>query len=242
MSARVEWAYGVTTVPVRRRTTLPKTLASLAAAGFHAPRLFVDGDYDANSWVQEFKLECTAHYPPLRTFGNWVLGLWELYVRSPLCTHYAMFQDDLIMSKNVKEYCSRTCKQEKTYWNLFVFTERPPKGNQHLCPRHPDGRYVDGWYRSNQLGRGAVSLVFSREAVIELLKQQHIVDRPLDSAWGHKKIDGGICEAFKKAGYTEFVHNPSLVQHIGDVSSMGNPPYLPAQEWRGEHFDALACL
>jgi hypothetical protein len=37
------WAYGITTVPSRLTTLLPRTITSLAAAGFDKPHLFVDG-------------------------------------------------------------------------------------------------------------------------------------------------------------------------------------------------------
>ncbi len=73
------WAYGVTTVPVREDRLLPKTLASLRAAGFDKPRLFVDGVRNAWDWEQKFGLEVTARWPHVLTAGNWVLSMYELY-------------------------------------------------------------------------------------------------------------------------------------------------------------------
>jgi hypothetical protein len=38
------------------------------------------------------------------------------------------------------------------------------------------------------------------------------------------------------------VHHPSLVQHTGDVSAMGNRPHQKASSFPGEEYDALTLL
>lgn len=99
-----------------------------------------------------------------------------------------------------------------------------------------------GWYPSNQRGFGAVALIFPIQVVLTLLTHQHMVNRPLDAHRGHQSIDGGIVTTMKKIGYTEYVHNPSLVQHIGTISTMGHKvhPYTPS--FRGEDFDAMSLF
>lgn len=231
----VKWAYGVTTVPSRRDDLLPRTLISLREAGFDNPRLFVDGCDEPHSWKREFGLEVTNRYPKIRTFGNWILGLAELYIREPSFDRYALFQDDLVTYKNLRAYLESLPFPERTYWNLYTFPS-----NQKLCP---DGGKHEGWYKSNQLGRGAVALVFSREGVKTLLQARtNIIDRPEDVHRGHRAVDGGVVEAMRKAGYTELVHNPSLVQHTGDHSSMGNRPHKKANSFRGEAYDAREMI
>lgn len=225
----MEWAYGLTTVPQRRQTLLPRTLRSLEAAGFPTPRLFVDGDKDIVSWEQEFHLEVTVRSTQIHTAGHWVLSLTELYIRQPLADRYVVFQDDFITYKNLRHYLERCEYPETGYWNLYTFPS-----NQKLAEKV-------GWYLSNQFGRGAVALVFSRKAVVTLLTHQHIVERPQDINKGRRSIDGGIVTAFTKAGWKEWVHNPSLVQHTGVLSSMKNRPHPLAISFRGESFDAN-CL
>jgi hypothetical protein len=100
---RYAWAYGVTTVPSRRNDLLPETLCSLCEAGFDAPRLFVDGDNDPKGWEREFGLETTCRYPTIRTHGNWILALSELFIREPHAERYALFQDDLITYRNLRD-------------------------------------------------------------------------------------------------------------------------------------------
>jgi hypothetical protein len=246
--AAKKWAYGITTVPMRLQTTFPLTLASLSAAGFDTPRLFVDGAQTgqtdrvnpANSReiidadYRKFGLEVTTHYPKIRAYGNWILALGELYLRNPNMDRYAIFQDDVIAYRNLRAYLDSCDYPDNGYWNLYSYP--PPKGTAL-----PNSR---GWHLSNQKGKGALGLVFSLQAVRTLLLHQHLVDRARDPNDGWKKIDGGVVDAMLKAGGREYVHNPSLVQHIGSFSSLHNrpTPHKPAPTFLGESYDALALL
>lgn len=237
MTRKLEWSYGLTTVPCRRKDLLPRTLTSLRKAGFDKPRLFVDGCNDALSWSREFELEVTCRFPTIRTFGNWILSLWELYIRQPNADRYAMFQDDFVTYRNLRQYLESVPYPSDGYCNLYTFPQ-----NQKLAPKTRHGGTVDGWYPSNQMGRGAVALVFDGYSVKNLLAAAHIIDRPQDIHRGWKAIDGGIVTAFRKMGRVEYVHSPSLVQHTGLHSSMGNKPHLQAESFRGEDYNVLELL
>jgi len=89
---------------------------------------------------------------------------------------------------------------------------------------------------------GAVALVFSREAVMALLKHPNMVDRICDPQRGWRAVDGGVVEAMRQIGWREYVHNPSLVLHTGARSSMGNRRFPDAPSFRGEGFDAMELL
>jgi hypothetical protein len=234
-------AYGLTTVPQRRDTLLPRTLASLRAGGFPTPRLMVDGDDRPENW-KRFGLETTLRFPRIRTFGNFALGLGELYLRDPNADMYAMFQDDFVTYRNLKGYLERCNYPSRGYFNLYTFPS-----NQGVCGAAP------GWYESRclsssnkgprmQSGRGAVALLFPNDAVVALFTSLHFVERPKDAHRGHRSIDGGIVASLNKAGFREYVSNPSLTQHTGHVSSMGNKKHKLAESFRGEHFDALSLL
>lgn len=247
----MNWATALTTVPKRRTTLLPRTLASLKAAGFgDGLRLFVDGDNDPQSWEREFGLEVTCRFPRVRAYGNWVLALAELYARDAHADRYAVFQDDFTTYRNLRAYLEAAPYPERGYWNLYTFPE-----NQRLAPAD-NGKQRVGWYPSNQLGKGALALIFDRNAVVMLLTHHNIVTRIQNGCYGWRKIDGGVVEAARKAGWTEYVHNPSLVQHTGIVSTMDKrakadgiehteyrwqPNHL-ATSFRGESFDALKLL
>lgn len=234
----MKWAYGVTTVPQRADDLLPRTLASLHAAGFDTPRLFVDGAASADAYraLHAHKwpvsdIPITTRYPTIKAYGNWVLALAELYIREPTAERYAMFQDDMVAYKNLRRYLEKVPYPERGYCNLYSF-----RSNEGLAPAST------GWYLSNQYGRGAVALMFSREAVLTLLTHQHMVERPMHVDRGTERIDGGVVTAMAKAGWKEYVHNPGLVQHTGDVSTLAHPKYPKSQSFRGEGYDALAMI
>lgn len=239
----LKWSYGITTVPERRTTTLPRTLESLRNAGFDAPRLFVDG---AGHGYDGFALEVTLRYPAVKTVGNFILGLWELYIREPSANRYVMFQDDIIVYRNLRAYLEKAgYPSDKAFCNLATL-----RSNQSLAPS--DGK--PGWFLSNQFGRSAMALMFSRDALWTLLSSQNLVQKPAAAVNPKRNLDGCIMQSFTAVSggqWREYVHNPSLVQHIGEVSTMGNndpstgkckytQEYVPS--FRGQDFDALQLL
>lgn len=252
MSVYRKWAYGITTVPERRDTLLRETIRSLAQAGFDRPRLFVDESgrpTDWKTWCREAgfgELEITARYPRIRTWGNWILGLTELYIREPAAEWYAMFQDDLVACKGLREYLEANPCPARGYMNLFTFSQ-----NERVIMGKPEG----AWYEEAlldptddhtelrlQTGRGAVALVFPRDGVLTLLQHQHAVERPMDAMRGWRAVDGGIVTAMNKARWRAYVHNPSLVEHTGKASTMGNPVHRGARTFKGEGWDVRELL
>lgn len=222
------WAYGVTTTFSRRLDLLPRTLKSLAAAGFDKPHLFVDGvGVHGLSDYADFSLPITPHYDPIRIFGNFYLGLAELLIRYPDANRYAMFQDDLVICRNTRAYLEKT-EDVNGYWNLYTFP----------CNLARCGAYI-GWSHSDQKGRGAVALVFPRAVAMDLVCSKYMMQRPENQDMGWKNLDGGIVSALTLLGYKEYVHNPSLVQHTGDVTTLGNGTHEKANSFRGEDYDAL---
>lgn len=250
------WAYGITCTPARKETLLPRTIASLKMAGFTDPRLFVDclPHQDLPKWL-EMGLPITSHWPKINVFANWSLALGELYLRSPEAERFAIFQDDILVCSNLRSYLDE-CKYPDGPFN----SETPPGyWNLYSTPRVNElGRKVvagkQGWFLSQQNGRGALALVFSRQAVITLLSSPFFIQRPLDKIRGWRYVDGGILESFKQAGWKEYVHYPCLVGHTGRIAVMdkgrtsdGKKEEYPAYVWPsyydagfvGEDYDPL---
>lgn len=215
----MEWACGVTTVPARRTTTLPQTLASLAEAGFDRPHLFVDG-CDQSYWRDApTGQDVTIRRPRIGVYGNWVLSLAELYIGNPKVDRYAIFQDDLVACRGLRQFLDATKMPDRGYWNLFTYRQAA------FAER--------GWHLSNQYGRGALALVFSGEAVVTLLTHQRMVDKPRTAADRTKVVDGAVALAMQAAGWKEWVHHPSLVNHTGDDSTLGNRSGRRADSFTG---------
>jgi hypothetical protein len=259
------WAVGVTTVPERRTSgLLLASLASLRAAGFDRPRLFVDGlkAEFVPGWIDAFDgLEVTARWPRIRTVGNWLLSAWELLIRNPMAGRFAVFQDDIAACRNLRVYLDTVPWPERGYLNLH--THGP---NELAVKGKPDG-----WHRGHpnnndptlQIGYGAAALCFTREGLSACLSSFHMLKKVSDVRPDHKgstdgkprtyadggprllgnvRIDGAIVTAMNLAGWSEFVHQPSLVEHTGHDSSMGARRYRAAATFRGEGFDALELL
>lgn len=224
------WSYGVTTVPGRRETLLPKTLASLAAAGFEKPRLFVDGCDELQNWRKWFGLEVTCRYPVTNVAVNWILSLAELVQRDPNADRFAIFQDDFVTYRNLRGYLEHSPYPEKGYLNLVTQYENEDRA-----------RGKKGWFPAS-LGRGAVALVFNREAAAVLLSERGLIERSQDRVKGVKSIDGGIFYAMQKQGWKEYCHAPTLVQHTGQNYSTLGHRIAPVKSFRGEEFDALEFL
>lgn len=236
----MKWQVGLTTCPARREI-LPRTLASLKAGGFDELRLFVDGQ-DASQYG--YPVTCRDK---VGVVGNWILTLWELWLRDPTADRFVIFQDDILCCKNLRQYLEKCTYPEKGYLNLFL---RPSTDGRD--------RHVNGWQTTEHRGKGALGLVFSQEAVRVLLRQPYLVDKPLDPIRGWKKIDGAVYESMKAAGWSEYVHKPSLIQHTGVESTidrrnhtLGNQDAFPkfywpeetfAVDWPGEEFDAMNFL
>lgn len=259
------WAVGVTTVPARRRTLLPATLASLAGAGWGGmARLFVDGCADGTSWEAEFSLPVTCRGRAVGVSGNWFLSFWELYWRCPLADRFLVVQDDVSFYQNLRQYLERTVYPAGCYQNLYT---------DHHNTAAIDGRRVGTWHegvcvgdsrawrdpqgRQQQKGRGALALCFDQAAALALLSHPHMAKKPRDPANGSRLIDGAIVESLNRAGFREVVHCPSLCQHRGHESTitvacrespegpvvMRQKPRVPsAATYVGDHFDALRLL
>lgn len=248
----MQWSYGVTTVLERLGDLLPRTLHSLALAGFGEPRLFIDGVRDRTDY-EHFDLPITTRYPRVHVYPNWILSAWELYTRNPKAEYYAIFQDDFVTVRNLRLYLEKQEYPGKGYLNLYTF-----QGNERIVEGKQPGWYeaftLNGKSGGFQSGRGAVALVFNRDAMIALLDSGYLAKRMqgglhrdkggckngLSRVFTH--VDGAIVTAMNTVGYREYVHSPSLVQHLGDRSSIGTRGMTKAKTYPGEDFDAMDWL
>jgi len=236
----MKWAYGITTVPSRATTTLPRTLASLKESGFGSPHLFIDELVDRAlptntvDW-RKFNLPFTLHIPQVHeqpnNLGNWYLAAWELYLRNPSADYYALFEDDIVLCRNVQSYLNALPLPQAVYWNLYL-----APNNASL-----DHAETKGFAPSRQKGKGALALVFGRKQLTQLFKQDYYVDYPA-SAMRKKSLDGTILNALRTAGIREHTHYPSLVLHTGDVSSLKHGKFGTASTFLGESYDAMELL
>jgi hypothetical protein len=244
------WQVGLTTILKRKDNLLARTLISLARAGWENPRLFVDGG-SLDDW-RGCQYPITVH-EKTHAYGNWWLGMQELYVRNPLADRYLMVQDDVIFVKGLRNYLDAVPWPGPGYLNLYTM----PKNHLHAAGKQ-------GFFQANQhqRGLGALALVFDHRSIVKLLASEHMIEkfRPADVTTGQvkerhwrakKAIDGGVVDAMGHAGMVEWCHNPSLVQHTGGVQGEGPKALNLSQlghrnpdspSFPGEGFDARTLL
>lgn len=236
----MKWACGVTSCMERATDgTLKCTLESLDSAGFDSPYVWIDGCYLSPLAGINCKCSVQVRYPAIGPWGNWWLGLNELSIREPRAEMFVMFQDDVVLCRNVRQYLDLVLDLHQPldrYWNLYT----APSNHTML----EENNKVPGFYASNGQGKGAMALVFSRGMLPVLLSHRVLVDKPRQARHPTRRIDGSVAEALAKHAIQEYVHQPSLAQHVGLKSTLvGGPNELRAAPlFPGEEFDAMALL
>jgi hypothetical protein len=206
------WAVGVTTAP-RRQATLEWTLDSLYRAGWGTPRLFVDS---ATAIADRFAhLPVTLREPAVGAWPNFYLGLAELLMREPEADAYLMVQDDVIFYD---------CEDLRAYLERSLWPAEPIGAVSLYCPTiytQPE----PGWHRhQGEWVYGALAFLFPRESAQRLIADLRVLEHRW-SRWngGKANIDVVIGRWAVRHKRPVYYPTPSLVQHIGDTSTI----------WRG---------
>lgn len=203
------WAVGVTTAP-RRLSTLEDCLESLVFAGWQSPRLFIDSAVTIAD--RHAHLATTLREPRVGAWPNYYLSLAELVMREPDANAYLMVQDDALFYNDpgFRDYL------ENALW---------PDDEPCLVSLYCSRNYTQpkaGWHRLNgNWTWGAVAFVFSREAAQRFLGDESVVlhrwNQAYEGMWG---IDVLIGHWAARAGIPVWFPTPSMVQHIGHVSTL----------------------
>ena len=222
----------------------------MAAAGFDKSMLFVDGCDDPASYAP-LGLSVTCRLPAVGNFANWFLSALAVYLSDPFADMYAMFEDDLILSRGARSFLEVTARSDKQYYSLYT------------CPVNEKQR-VAGWSETRwctnpdgtlyQKGLGAVGLVFTREVFKTLLSDHGMLEHATDNRInthsirgvitaerrGSARVDGAVVAVLNARGVSEMCHTPSIAQHVGDVSTMGHAKFQRSKTFMGENFDMMS--
>lgn len=208
----------VMTAP-REKLYLPGTLRSLRAAGLLAwrgPRLLVaDGCRpDVEGWsVHASDEQCGQAATFFRAL--------RLAVEAPEFESLTLFEDDIILAKNALHYIGALCIPSDLVlvsWFTRSFRRRPVPQYLALIPATNFG--------------GNVAITLPARTVHEIL------DSGISDRWSERhRGDMVFGEVFQ--GRPMGIHLPSLVQHIGSDSAVGDGLGRTAPTFVGEDFDAL---
>lgn len=204
-----QWAVGVTTAP-RRLQTLDACLRSLIDAGWPQPQLFIDGEVEMSA---EFaSLARTIRVPAAGARQSYFLAVEELLQRFPEADAVMLVQDDAYWPGHLpmREYLERC---------LWPGSE-PGLVSAWCCT--DDTASEAGWQlRTSPWKFGAVVFIFSREAAEKFVQDPHIQQacssRPENHSGGISLLIG---EWAARVGVPVHFPTPSLVQHLGEVSTI----------------------
>lgn len=198
----MKWSVGITTAPRHGGTSyLADTVKSLEQAGW--PDVTIFGDYGS----KPFK-GIPTHIVQDRRVGSWpnfqrALRWMREHVRADA---YMVCQDDILLARHCREWL------EPELWPF------PKIGCMDLYVSAVTSQDMTaGWYASQDepYGTGALAVVMPRESVDALL------DNPTGK--GSMSKTDYFLEKFCCDTQRPFVrHNPSLVRHIGKVSTFEN--------------------
>lgn len=203
------WAVGVTTAP-RRSPTLSHCLNSLISAGWPAPHLFIDGSVEIAVDFQH--LPRSVRLPLAGARQSYYLTVAELLDTYPSADALLLVQDDAWWPKGlpVREYL------ESCLW---------PESEECLVSAwccSDDTAETAGWHRRMSPWKfGAVAFIFSRTAALRFITDPEVRNACASHTDSHM---GGISSLIGnwavKAHIPVYFTTPSLVQHLGEVSTI----------------------
>ena len=222
-----KWAVGVTVAP-RKNPTFERCYESFLEAGFK-PQIFKEPGVSLDP--KFFKYGVTERPRRLGAWNNWLSSLYELRQKNPNADAYAIFQDDVMLCRDIKTYLEQELWPSSFTAFVSVFT-----------PNHYRGNSV--W---NPIDQG-VNLWMAQTFIFPPLAVDSILRHPIIRGWkGDKNIDSKIGEWARNIGMLPYYHTPSLGQHVGHDSTIWGEE-LPAMgdrsasDFVGESFSAMQLL
>lgn len=225
------WACGMTTAP-RPVPTLSRSIASLRSAGFGPFHLFAE----PGTPLANLPADTTIHRRPQRlgVWQNLVQSLRDLLALHPEADTIALFQDDVISLRDVREWLEHDLWPSPRTGCVSIYS---PDWHGYETAGVEAIRRI----RGTQI-MGACGLIFPRYAV------ERILAHPLSTSWRgcydknqfvenpvHRKAsDTFVGHVLHELGLEKFAYSPSLLQHFADTSAIGHPH--PSQRLDGKYY------
>jgi len=204
-----DWAVGVTTAP-RVQSVLGTCLESLTRAGWERPSLFIDAAVNVPEPYD--KLPCTFRDERLGAWPNYYLALTELLLRHPRADVYMLVQDDALFYD----------REPLTPYLESIFWPGKMTGLVSLYCSAGDTAAEPGWHSSKaEMNGGAVAMAWPRELAKAFVTDRDVFEhRWVANELAATSIGNVISFWAYKRGVPVWLPTPSLVQHIGDTSTI----------------------
>jgi hypothetical protein len=204
------WAVGVTTAP-RRVATLDDCLDSLSRAGWENPHLFIDASVPLSD--RATGLPRTIRDPRVGAWPNYVLALHELLMREPRADAFMLVQDDALFFDR---------EPLRAYLEAEILWPGASRGIVSLYCPSAYTQPTPGWHKADETwGWGALAFVFPNDLARAFLLDAEVFSHRWDGRnHGLAHIDVVIGRWAERTGVAIWYPTPSLVQHVGDASSL----------------------
>jgi hypothetical protein len=199
-------AIAMTTAP-RRQPTLERALVSLRKAGFREDvHLFVEPGTPLR--LDDERTRVHENSSTRGCFGNWRHALKQLLS----CTRarwLLVVQDDAIWSPGSADVLRDEMLSRQKMRTGFL--------SPYVTAKDVLEEFDEGWNecRAGWLFWGALSFCMKRDVAEELLQHSRFV-----SHQGTQQVDAVVAASMLDLGFPSFVHVPSLVDHIGETSTL----------------------
>ncbi len=216
-------AIAMTSAP-RRAPTVHRALKSLREAGFReAVRLFTEpGTFAQLPRPRDERTIVHDNALTLGCYNNWRCAITHLATRSA-ARWLLIVQDDTIWQPGSATtlFAEMVARQNQRvgFLSPYVTESDVPSGS------------VDGWNecRSGWNLCGALALCMKREVAAELLRHPRFVEHG-----SREHVDSVVAASMLDLGRPSYVHVPSLVDHVGETSTIGHDDVSP--KLRGYRF------
>jgi hypothetical protein len=216
-------AIAMTTAP-RRAPTLHRALPSLRGAGFHEDvHMFAEpGTFMQIPPPNDAQMSVHMHATTHGCFGNWRAAIQHLLSHTA-APWLLIMQDDAIWLPGSAEILRDQMRARGATRTGFL--------SPYVTAKDVSPEFVDGWneYQGGWNFWGAIALCMRRDAAEELLRHPRFVQHR-----GSQQVDAVVAASMLDLGCPSFVHVPSLVDHVGETSTIGHDDV--AGNLRGHRF------
>jgi hypothetical protein len=201
----------MTTAP-RRTPTILRALPSLREAGFHEDvHVFAEpGTFGKLPVPDDKRARVRQNSSRRGCFSNWKYALEQLLSGTD-AQWLLIVQDDAIWLPGSADVLRAQMLARQEMCTGFL--------SPYVTAKDVPIERVDGWNecRAGWLFWGALALCMKRGTAEELKRQPRFVKHR-----GPQQIDAVVAASMLDLGYPSFVHVPSLVDHVGATSTIGN--------------------
>lgn len=256
----MNWSVGITTAPREKGFYLDQTLKHLESAGFDNPVIFAE----PNSTIPDDFNGCVVkRRKPYGDWANWVTALYDLFLSEPSTDYFLMVEDDALFSKGLREYLEYCIPNLGDFASLNLYTS-----SRYFCPKrtrmfHNECQGKRTWstvavvmkhqsvlkfFSDEDVQRHRFFDIFDVKKTYWRLNSKFCLDDPSSINFiGNTIKDAVIGQWAEKLGLPIFYHTPSLVEHIGEFSTLTEDVSAPdngrmSLDFVGKEFDVRCWI